>query len=497
MQGGGAAGAVLMVVVALMSLFLMPGEAGQRILLTITIGVTLFAMLVFSPVMGVCATMVFLSVLGGLKRWLIPVLGYQVNDPLMLVGPVIIMLIFVQRLLRRDIPWDTPVAKLTVALLVLMGLGMLNPMQGGFAVGIAGAMFYIVPLLWFYFGRFFGSAGMVRAALNCAFIIAIFTGLYGQYQQFFGFTDSEQLWMRYTGFILGVGGSSQKVFSTFPSTAEYGEFLGIGVVLSFVGILRRRAIFAPFLILFFLMMFLSGNRSIVFMALAACAVMWAVQGQNARAWLPRLIVAGVLTLFALAFSLSTINTSAIQNDTAREMVEHQVKGLSDPTSKADSGASHLSLIGHGILFGFTHPLGNGLGSTTMGMKMAGDTSVETVATEADFSNMFVSLGAVGGILYLALMVAILRALLRRWTETRSFEVLSILGILVCQLGLWLMGSHYAEAVLIWVCLGVLDRMDAQDLRSRLAKKSAAAGAVAAGRSARGARIRAEAGSAHV
>ena len=469
-EGGGAASAVLLVILAIASLFLMQGDLNQRILLTLCVATTLYALMSFAPTVGAIATICFLATLGFLKRAMIPAFGYQTNDPLMLVDAVIITIPFVQRLLRREIPFNTFISKLVLVLLVVMVLEVLNPLQGGVAVGIAGAMYYIVPLLWFYFGRFNGSPAMFRAVLNGTLFIAVVTGLYGQYQQFFGFTDFEKLWMHYTGWVLGIG-AAQKVFSTFPSTAEYGEFLGIGVVLCFGGILRRRMISIPFFIAFFAMMFFSGNRTIVFTSLAGCAVMWAIQGREAKVWLPRLIGAGVFAVLALTLGARSINVSSIGSGAAHDLVEHQVQGLSDPLSKSSSGSGHLSLIGGGLVFSLTHPLGSGLGATTLGMKLAGDSPVDAISTENDFSNLYVSLGFFGGSLYLVLMFAIARSLFRNWLRYRTPESLSMIGILVCQLGLWIMGSHYAEAAIIWVCIGCLDRMDNVERLKKLDDKS--------------------------
>ena len=77
--------------------------------------------------------------------------------------------------------------------------------------------------------------------------------------------------------------------------------------------------------------------------------------------------------------------------------------------------------------------------------------------EMDVSNLFYALGAVGGILYVALIVMILRRALSMWRLRRDALDLAQLGLLVVTLLAWLLGGEYSIAALLWFSIGALER----------------------------------------
>ena len=93
---------------------------------------------ILRPNMVIVATFIFLPLLGDVRRVHLPWCGQDVNDPLILVAPAIAGMLFARLLFERRIQPDTPLAKLIVALMIIMTLEIFNPLQGGITVGAVG-----------------------------------------------------------------------------------------------------------------------------------------------------------------------------------------------------------------------------------------------------------------------------------------------------------------------------------------------------------------------
>lgn len=412
-----------------------------------------------SPRTGIPMALFYLAILSGMRRWTIPMWGWVDNDPLLLVVPLLVICFFIASINKRGLPLDTRLAKMILALLCLMLLQMFNPAQGGLTVGIAGALFYVIPLLWYYVGRAKGTPSTIQNILFAVVGIAIVSSLWGLYQLYFGFTASESAWIQITNYNQQVG-STQRPFSIFPSPAEYGQFLGMGIVILWAACLRGKLLaFLPIPLLG-IALFLLGIRGFLATTLVTCAVLWAVQGKSSKMWIFRGVFAIIIGVIGMRWSLSEVKPSNMASG-VQQLAQHQVNGLLDPASDSSSGA-HSNLLTTYIVSGFTRPLGLGLGSTTLAASKYGGIGA---SSEVDLSNLFVSLGCVGGLLYTALICWVLFTLFQHWRYTRHFFALSLLGISLLALGQWLNGGHYAASMLSMFCIGALDRIHQQVLKN--------------------------------
>ena len=444
--------------------FLFQTSIGQRGLLAAVIFGLIGMLLIFSPRMGVSALLIFLAVIGGVRRWLIPFLGYTTTDPLVLVGPALAGLFFLNLLATRTLPRDTQLARFQMWFVGLMVLEIINPLQGGIAVGLAGALFYIVPILWYYLGRRFGSTTLMKRIFQVTVGIAIVASFYGLYQTWFGYLPSETAWMQLSGMGALFVGGTLRAFSFFTSFAEYTWVLCLAIVILWAAVLRRRYIaFVPIPLLA-LAVFLASSRGCVISTLAACVAIWAVQGRTIRSWIPRGILALLLTVAGLIVSLQQVQHQTFSSQTS-DLIAHQTNGLLNPLdAKSSTAGIHSSMILDGVAQGFKTPLGRGLGSTTLA---ASKFDGAGGGTELDISNMFASLGFLGGFLYLAIVITVFVTAARYWILMRSGVSLAILGILVLMTGQWLSGAQYSTAFLVWFSIGALDNLS----RKELGKKS--------------------------
>jgi Ca2+/Na+ antiporter len=72
--------------------------------------------------------------------------------------------------------------------------------------------------------------------------------------------------------------------------------------------------------------------------------------------------------------------------------------------------------------------------------------------------MFASLGFVGGIIYLVIMVRVLWSLITDWQLRRQRVSLMILAVLLVTLAAWLVAGEYSIPLLLWLLIGAADAM---------------------------------------
>ena len=454
--------------------------AGQRALPAVGIGCILFLLLQRSPAWGVFLSLLYVSLLGGIRRWLVPALGWTSADPLLLVAPTLVSVNFLNMLLTRRVPTDTRLARSLLWLLAIMFLEIFNPLQGSLSVGLAGVLFTIVPVLWYYYGKQSGSEALLRRLLAAVVGIALLGALYGLYQTYFGLIPSEKEWLELnkTNYnAIYVTDTVFRVFSFFTSSQEYMQVVSIGMVVLWAAFLRgaRLALLPiPFL---GAMIFLSSQRGAVLITLFACMVVWAVQGRSVLAWGPRFALALILAAGGLTWSLEQAHEQTYDTHT-QALVTHQVNGLlasSDPNRRASTAGTHAAMAAMGVVEGFRVPIGRGLGSTTIASSKF-DESSGNGSTEVDVSDAFAALGFAGGLIYLGVIFFVLSGVIQLWRMTRSFTSLATLGVLVANIGHWLHGGSYAATMVVWFLIGGMERSltSARSAQTQAASRSRSA-----------------------
>ncbi|MGO9803434.1 MAG: hypothetical protein ACLPTM_12245 [Steroidobacteraceae bacterium] len=433
---------------------------------TLLLTLTLAACSFYSQRGAIAATMVLLAVLGDYRRYAGYFEGYSKSDPLLLIAPVIAVLLLGQALLRGRKAPRTFVSWLTLALMILMVIEMFNPEQGGLQIGFAGALFYLGPLLWFWVARSFASLELTRQFTWVVIGLGVAATLLGLYQTYFGLLPFEQQWVEQIGYqSLYISDDVVRAVGFFNSSAEYQRYLLVVAVTIFALWSTTRSPLVVLLPLFLVSIFLSAARGPVVMVLMAMVVVWAISARSVVAWLPRLAVAAVMGAGAMIALLLHLQSSSLGGRVA-PLVERQVGGLLDPANQEKSTATgHLQMIEEGLIAGVVMPAGSGLGATTEAAQKYG---ARNHSAEVDFANLMISLGLVGGLLYLVIVTTVLLRGLTWWRIERHPYALVVLGSLVATLGGWLIGGEYSVAALIWFQIGLMDRLsrDAELARRR-------------------------------
>ncbi|HEX8914062.1 MAG TPA: hypothetical protein VF796_17065, partial [Humisphaera sp.] len=318
-----------------------------HLLLASILAAGLAALALAKPRAGMAVTLVYLAALGDIRRFVTFHSNPVELDPLLLVGSLVMAALAVRLYQEGQFRPDTRLASAITVLLAVMGLQIFNPAQGGLAVGFGGVLFYVVPLMWYWAGRTYGSLTFAEAVVRRVVVpVAVAAAVLGLYQTFVGFPAYQQRWIdlvRAQYVALNVAGSIRP-FGCFTSSVEYAQWLGIAVVAPVCLALGGRPAWAALAAvpLVVVSLFLQGSRGVLVGTLFASAIGWSLRSASARAWVPRLLVAVVVAAFGLRLALSEAVGLSVPEQVSA-VVERQ-QAIFDPFNQERSTASsHLLL----------------------------------------------------------------------------------------------------------------------------------------------------------
>jgi hypothetical protein len=459
-------GTVCLGSIAAVCLLLVVGEI--RLALTVVVGFTLVILATVSIRLSVVAALVYLTLMGDIRRLLIPVAGWSGTDPLLLIGPTFVVILTAYVFATKRAQFRTQLAPWILALMVIMALQIMNPRQGGLMVGIAGAMFYIIPLLWYWIGQVYATPKFVETILFRVVVPLAFVAIsVGLYQVFFGYMPHQQLWFDCCAYIaLGVEGI-QAPISTFASAIEYSVFTTAAAAILWARYLKTKN---PTLLLaivpLIIAAFLVGSRGPIAQLLAVSAALWAALSRDTRTWVLRGMTAAVIAGGMLVVTLLQLGQVAetVGNERIQHRMQRQANGFLHMNDRSKSTATiHKRMMIIGIWRGMQNPLGDGLGSTTKAAHKFGKPEDITGSMEVDISNVFLSTGTFGGLIYLLIVILTVKQAVQYWSRNRTLVGLCIAGVLGITVLNWLAGGRYALTPIIWLLIGSLDRMNADTL----------------------------------
>jgi hypothetical protein len=453
-------GAVFLGSIAALCALLIVGEI--RLAVAVVVGVTLVILATVSIRLSIVATLVYLILMGDIRRLLIPVAGWSGTDPLLLIGPTFVVILTAYVFATKRAQFSTQLAPWILALMVIMALQIMNPRQGGLMVGVAGAMFYIIPLLWYWIGQVYATPKFVETILFRVVVPLAFVAIsVGLYQVFFGYMPHQQMWFdccAYTA--LGVDGI-QAPISVFASAIEYSVFTIVAAIILWALYLKRRnPVFLLAIVPLVIAVFLVGSRGPIAQLLAVGAALWAALSTDTRSWVLRGGIAVIIGGVMLTLALMQVEKAAesVGHERIQHRMERQATGflhMGDPSKS--TATTHKRMMILGIFRGIQNPLGDGLGSTTKAAHKFGRPEGISGSMEVDISNIFLSTGTFGGLIYLYIIFIIIRQSIVYWHSKRTLVGLCLAGLLGVTFLSWLAGGRYALAPLIWFAVGSLDR----------------------------------------
>ncbi|MFB5189225.1 hypothetical protein [Alicyclobacillus fastidiosus] len=408
-----------------------------------------------NPALSMYLLTLYLPMMAFLRRALIPLAGWGALDPLVIVAPGVILFLgsfwFYKRFVMREpITDDTRIFRLVRWMILIDFLQAANPKQGGLSVGLGGVIFYVVPLFWLILGRQYVNDRWLRRIMGTVFTMGVLVSLYGLKQTFYGFFPFEQQWVDIVNITsLDVNGLI-RAFSTFSSGQEYSQYLAIGIAIGWLYVLKGRismkiiGLVGTGVMGYAIVM--ASARGAIVTAATAIVIMTIMHAETVRG--------RVVMGFILGAVLTFVYMKIAHMHTSNPLVTHVVSGLANPLNSKDSSlAGHSGSLFSGILDGFKMPIGHGLGSTTTAGSKFGSSNG---GTEVDVSNMFVSDGAVGGVIYVILLIYVVIEAFRQ-AHLRKPLALGVLGIFVANAGQWVNGELYSTASLVWLFVSYLER----------------------------------------
>jgi hypothetical protein len=450
------------------------GGAGA-VLAGITVGLNQYIIAGFLVLLGtilaflkadvaVIFALVYVALQGDIRRLAGQQGGYTTNDPLVLVSPAIVIMLLIKMLVDGAVTIDTRLAKLIFALLLIMGLQVFNPIQGGITVGLAGILFYAVPLFWYWVGKSMSTPQLTRLVFNVLIFIALGAALLGLYQTFKGFLPYEARWIRYKiqeqHYTALTVGTEVRPFGFSCSSTEYAFALLMGSVALMATFLtfRIRRI-GLFIVPMLLALFLASAREPIVGLVLAVAVMWGAMGRTSVGSVFRFATVPILAVPLILSGLLHLHNLDM-SDRVQVLTQHQVDGFEHPGDSSAPG--HLQSMWWGVTASLKNPLGKGLGATSMAAGRAAKTTVD--GTEVDLSDMLICLG-IGGYVYIAVVAfGIVRAI-THFRAVRTVTALAVLGVMVATGGAWIQGSMYSIGPFVCFLLGCVDQ---QQLKFELA-----------------------------
>jgi hypothetical protein len=420
---------------------------------------------------AVCVILVYLFLLGDIRRGLGTFIGFPKVDPLLLVGPIVTILLALPILLKLRL--RDSISRAMLGLMAIMTLEIVNPRQGGITVGLAGAMFYLLPMFWFWIGRRYGTHALLERVLYKIVIpIAVIAAFMGLYQTYGGFLPWQKAWIDAVGshyHALSLGGGFIRAFGFSVNSLEYANILLIGSTVVVAAFFGGRRVYGLLFPLLGGMLFLASSRTSIVKLIFAIAVAWALSSKGGKGWAVRLPIGLAVLVGLLALGLSRAgggDSSAASSSAAGFSTQHQVEGLAHPLDKKHSTAGlHAAYFLGGFKAAFAYPIGYGLGSVTMGSKFGdGDTGggssdddVHVGQTEVDISDSFVSMGLPGGLLYLYIVYLVVRRSIAFGRNAPKYLGLPTLALLAAVSGGWMALGQYAIGPLVWFVIGSLVR----------------------------------------
>ncbi len=429
-----------------------------RVALALVAAVALVALAAVRLRAAIGAVLVMLVLVGDVRRLLIPLVGWSGMDPLLLLGPALALVLCGAAVASGEVRLDTPLARWTAALMAVMTLQIANPVQGGLAVGLAGVLFLMAPLFWFWVGRSYAPPQFVRRVLLAAVLpLGLAAMVFGFYQKALGYLPYQMAWYRVGGYTsLGTVEGGLAPISFFASSTEHSAFLVTTAVVVWAVFLKRRSPAVLVLLPLVAGVVVTGSRGPVVKVVVALAVMWAVTGRTLAASMPRFALALALLGGGVVWGLSQAVASGVGDAAVQNSLDRQMSLFSGSELAAEGPSTidtHSTLLLHGYQSMLSQPLGHGLGATSSAALKFGGT---LRPTETDVGDVMMATGLAGGLLYHGVLVLVVVGAVRYWFRTRSLVALATLGVLAAHTLMWLGGGLYAVSALTWLLIGSMD-----------------------------------------
>jgi hypothetical protein len=362
----------------------------------------------------------------------------------------------------------TPLAAAVSFLGLIYLLEVLNPLQGSLFVGLAGALFMFVPLLWFYFGQSVNEE-FISKVLKLMVVLGLLTSLYGVYQMVQGYPAFEQYWLDNTDFYDSINvGHVRRALATFSSAEEWGRYAEFGAIAAFgfAAGAKRITTRVGWLVAgaaLLCAVLLTGQRTAVFglmLGVAALVLLGAATLPRAILRLGLLLLPVVLIAVFVSPPTDQEMWNKGENETVSTLLSHTQRGTLKP---ADEASFQIRLENWTYLLTSVvpyRPLGAGLGAGSLGEVRfkqesdlpAIDSFILVVAISCGIPGALLFIWILGRATWLALAMARRTSTDRPNMLTRRI-VAALMPALILNSIFGLTFTLYSVAPLAWLLIG--------------------------------------------
>ena len=419
---------------------------------------------------GLVAMMLFEPLRGVIRRAQYLFVEYSSQDPIHVLTPIVTLLAFAMLLKsqRLAILRATPLAGAVSVLGIIYFIEIFNPLQGGLFVGLSGAMFVLVPLLWFYFGQSVTDQ-FITNALRLIVVLGLVASLYGVYQLVFGYPSFEQYWISNTEFYESIAvGHVQRALATFSSAEEWGRYTEVGAIAAFgfAAGARRIGIRASWMLGGAALsgsVLLTGQRTAVFGLLLGVVVLIMLGARNFRGVVSRVAILLLPVVLVAVFVKPPAEDeiwSKGDDETVGTLLLHTQRGLLKPADEESlqvrlGNWAHLatSVIPY-------RPLGAGIGAGNLG-EVRFNPDYDLPPLDSSIVQIAISCGIPGLLLFVWILSRStwfsLQAARRSQRADRSAElrrtIAAIMFALVLNSVFGLTFTLYSVAPVAWLLIG--------------------------------------------
>jgi hypothetical protein len=438
---------------------ILTGGPMLRVITAMAVMAVLAVPAIENPRKAVLGLFVLLPFMGDIRHAFISSTGAARLDPLLLVTSAVAVMIFVSLIMSQEM--DFTGTALSKAVFLLLGVGLLqvfNPEQASVLVGLTGIMINLIPISFFFIARSIADAEFAHKVFKIVLVIGTLGAIYGLSQVFIGFRGFELKWIANGGYGGLTVGNTIRPFSFFNNASEYASYTHYAFCAAFAMLLfapKTKRFFAlGLVVVIFYAGFLIGSRGFTVKVVLAVIILLAGRAKN------RMVGTGIVVMLVGGLTLWSMNatsTSTIQSKEAgaAQLTEQQTRALKDPFNRNVSTLPvHYESAKTGIMYTITKKqFGQGVGSTTTAASKFGG---QQSGTEFDIGDAFLSLGVIGGVLYLiSIMLGITYA--SRVRKALPGPVwAAIWAMAATSVGAWLVGGNYSITPLIWFLVGTAD-----------------------------------------
>ena len=429
---------------------------------------------------GLIAMMLFEPLRGIIRRAQYLFIDYSSQDPIHVLTPIVTLfaLTALLRTQRLNILRASPLAGWVSGLALIYVAEIFNPLQGGLMVGLSGAMFSLIPMLWFYFGQVIKTE-FITMVLRLMIVVGLVTSLYGVYQLLFGYPAFEQYWISNTEFYNSIAvGHVERALATFCSAEEWGRYTEFGAIAAFgfaaAGnrrVVRFGWLMAGFALISFLA--LTGQRAAIFGLVLGLAVLFMLGARNLANAIVRLTV--LLLPFALMMVLFKAPEaeemwSNDETQTVSTVLSHTQRGVLKPAGE-ESFQERIKnwtfLLTEVIPY---RPLGAGIGAGSLSEWRFNKSGDDLPPIDSSILLNGIACGVPGLLLFVWILLRAtwfsLQAARRQITDRKAATQRTIAAIMCALILNSIFGltfTLYSIAPLVWLFMGWIS---AETLRTR-------------------------------